>query len=217
MGALSSLSKSATVICSYVFVFATVGFGTLFLLSWIAEEFAKSEKWKKRRTWLLIFAIIGCAGEQTFTVAEFAASQHLQTIDDAEIAKLKVESLPRAVRFEQSSTLLDCLKKAPKGTVFVAYAGFNNEAKETHLAVLDVLQRAGFDARPQPLNTNLFVGFSGSGILLLTHNPLEAPQYALAIRSCFGSDFRDGTGRINPATAPWVSPNAVLIGVDTRS
>ncbi len=77
MGALSSLSKSATVICSYLFVFATVGFGTLFLLSWIAEEFAKSEKWKKRRTWLLIFAIIGCAGEQFFTVAEFKASQHL--------------------------------------------------------------------------------------------------------------------------------------------
>jgi uncharacterized membrane protein YeaQ/YmgE (transglycosylase-associated protein family) len=192
-------------------------FGLMFLAGWIAEEITgESEKWKPYRRIFLTIAIVGVVGEWLGNLAEYEFSSYLEAIDDAEISRLKSESLPRAVRFEQSSTLLDCLRKAPKGTVFVAYAGFNNEAKETHLAVLVVLQRAGFDARPQPLHTNLFVGFSGTGILLLTHDPPEAPLYAKAIKSCFGSDFRDVIGRINPTTAPWVGPNAVLIGVDTR-
>jgi|SRR5579862_312120 len=87
-----SLSKSATLVCWYAAVFAAVGFGTLFLVSWLAEEFAQSDKWKRRRTFLLIMAIIGCAGEQLATVAEFAFSEHLQTISDKDLAKLRLDT-----------------------------------------------------------------------------------------------------------------------------
>src|SRR5258708_39786289 len=89
IGALSSLSKSTALICWYVSVFAVVGFGTLFLLSWLTEEFAQSEKWRRRRTALMILAIVGCAGEQLGTLAEFAFSAHLQTIDEKEIAGIQ--------------------------------------------------------------------------------------------------------------------------------
>src|SRR5882762_6778934 len=84
MAVLSSLTKSATLEGWYVSLFAGVAFAALFLFSWLSEEFAQSEKWKKRRRLLLILAIIGCAGEQCAAFAEFAFSEHLQTLFEHE-------------------------------------------------------------------------------------------------------------------------------------
>ena len=53
----------------------------------MAEEFGKSDKWKKYRKLFLTLAIIGVIGEQFFTIMEFALSEHLETIDEAMVEK----------------------------------------------------------------------------------------------------------------------------------
>src|SRR5713226_3380715 len=113
MGTLVSLSKSATLVWWYISVAAAFGFGVLFVVAWFSEEFARSEKWEARRKLLVTLAIVGVVGEQLSTLAEFAFSEHLQIIDDAKIATLQFEGLPRAVRFEQSKSLFECLQRAP--------------------------------------------------------------------------------------------------------
>lgn len=85
METLLSLSRSATITLSHVAICAVIGFGTLFLLAWIAEE---SEKLKQYRNLLLTLAIVGVFGEQLATLVEFACSEHLQTISDKELAGL---------------------------------------------------------------------------------------------------------------------------------
>ena len=103
----------------------------------------KHDKWKRRYGIAENLVIFGVLIELITDGGVFFFSERLQSFDEITIAKLNNETLSRAVRFEQSAELFACLEKAPKGTVFVAYAAFNNEAKETHLAVLDLLNRAG--------------------------------------------------------------------------
>ena len=112
MGALSSLSKSATLICWYVAVDCTFGFGALFLWGWLSEEFATSEKWKKRRKLLIVMAIIGVAGEQLATLADIVLSEHLQTIGDREIAGLKQSAAPRSLTAQQAADVLSEIQNA---------------------------------------------------------------------------------------------------------
>ena len=85
MDALESLSKSATVTFWYISVVATFAFGAVFLFGWLSEEFATSDKWKARKKWLIIAAIVGVAGEQLATIGEFVFSEHFKEIDDAQI------------------------------------------------------------------------------------------------------------------------------------
>src|SRR5271157_3243699 len=111
---MGSLSKSATLMFWYLSVGSTFAFGTLFLVAWLSEEFAKSEKGKARRNVLIILAIIGVGGEQIATLAEFAFSEHLQTIDDSEIGELTAR-VGGTFTPEQMSLLQPCLANAPKG------------------------------------------------------------------------------------------------------
>jgi hypothetical protein len=116
MGALSSLSKSATLACWWISVISTFGFGTLFLVSWLSEEFAQSEKWKKRRKLLIALAIVGVAGEQIGTIAEFALSQHLQTIEENRIAHL-AEIGPRDLSPEEQERLIGIWSRYAGGSI----------------------------------------------------------------------------------------------------
>ena len=92
MEALLSLSRSATVVCWNIAIGCTFVFGAIFLWGWLLEEFATSEKWKKRRKLLITVAVIGVFGEQLSTLAEFALSKHLQSISDKEVADLNAET-----------------------------------------------------------------------------------------------------------------------------
>jgi hypothetical protein len=110
MGTLLSLSSPATTVCWYVAVACTFAFGTLFLVSWLSEEFATSEKWKKRRKLLITLAIVGVAGEQIGTIAEFAFSEHLQTLSNQDILAAKQELnrlAPRAWLINEGAKNID--------------------------------------------------------------------------------------------------------------
>jgi hypothetical protein len=51
-----------------------------FLVGWIAEETTKEHRWNKYRMLFIVMAIGGVAGEWIADIADFALSEHLQTI-----------------------------------------------------------------------------------------------------------------------------------------
>lgn len=88
MGALSSLSKSTTLTFWDWSLFFTFLFGAVFLAAWLTEEFAESDKWKSRKKLLVTIAVIAVFGEQVSTLLEFAFAEHIQTIDEREVASI---------------------------------------------------------------------------------------------------------------------------------
>ncbi|HUO06404.1 MAG TPA: hypothetical protein VMU16_14495 [Candidatus Binataceae bacterium] len=89
MGVVSSLSRDATLSGLTVAQIAVFVFGFFFLIGWIAEETTKEHRWKKFRTCFVVMAILGVGGEWLADITVFALSEHLQTISDKEVAKLK--------------------------------------------------------------------------------------------------------------------------------
>src|SRR5665811_2092847 len=87
-GAVSSLSRSATFCALHVAEIGVIVFGFFFLLGWISEETNKTSPWK---TAFVIMAIVGVAGEWVADLGVFALSEHLQTISDKEVAKLRID------------------------------------------------------------------------------------------------------------------------------
>ncbi len=96
MGALASLSNSATLMGLHVADLAVLGFGFFFLTGWIAEEFTKSEGWKKYHRLFVVIAIVGVTGEWIADLAVFELSEHLQTIAASEIAALNLRAIQLA-------------------------------------------------------------------------------------------------------------------------
>ncbi|MGO9453658.1 MAG: hypothetical protein ACLQDV_21800 [Candidatus Binataceae bacterium] len=148
MGALGSLSKSATVVFWYISVGSTFAFGTLFFIAWLSEEFAKSEKWKARRNLLIALAIIGVFGEQMSTIGEFAFSEHLQTIDERQISELTAR-VSGTFTLGQMSALKACLKSAPKGVVYDPVEGSGRGVNQAQADA--ALARKGISTHPARL------------------------------------------------------------------
>jgi hypothetical protein len=130
MGALGSLSKSATVVFWYISIVSTFSFGVVFLVAWLSEEFAASDKWKARRNLLIVIAIIGVAGEQVATLAEFALSEHLQTIEAG-------RSLSAA---QEQAIAKDCAQFSGRVIFITSYSG-DTEALRVGLQIKDALER----------------------------------------------------------------------------
>jgi hypothetical protein len=213
MGALGSLSKSATLVFWYISIGSTFAFGTLFLVAWFSEEFAKSEKWKARRNLLIVLAIIGVAGEQIATLAEFVFSEHLQTIDDSEIAGLTAR-VSGTFTPEQMSLLQACLQKAPKGVVWVAAKAFDDRSSEYASRVRKIFADARFDARDQPPNTQALLSLGATGLALFVRDSNAAPPHAVPILDCFNNKaiIKLSVGHFTDVLN-WVGANDVLIGV----
>ncbi len=214
MGAVGSLSKSVTQICWWIAVISTFGFGTLFLVSWLSEEFATSEKWKKHRRLLITLAIIGVAGEQIGTIAEFVFSEHLQTIGEVEIMSLRKQVEPRQITTANRAILLPCLEKAPKGVIFVVPKVFDEDAERYANQIRELLKDAGFDSRPEPSNKPRPFSFGVFGTFISVQDFSHPPSQAAPVQSCFKLGKIDLPGYGN---APeWVGANEVLIGVGPR-
>ena len=92
MGTLASLSKSATLTGLHIAEMAVLLFGFAFLMGWIAEEFTKSENWKKFQRLFVVIAIVGVAGEWIADLGVFELTEHLQNIDGREIAEINREA-----------------------------------------------------------------------------------------------------------------------------
>jgi hypothetical protein len=117
MGTLLSLSRSASETCSWIAIICTVAFGTLFLISWCVEEYAGSDKWKRRRKVLLGLAIIGALGEMAGTITEFALSQHIQSIDDTTIHHLSITISPRLLNPDEQQEVLSKIRSFDGETI----------------------------------------------------------------------------------------------------
>ncbi len=87
MGALGSLSKSATSSALDASEISLLAFGLLLVIGLIGES-AKSDKWRSRHRLFELMVIIGVAGELLADGGIFVFSKHLQTISDQEIAQL---------------------------------------------------------------------------------------------------------------------------------
>jgi hypothetical protein len=215
MASFASLSKAATVVCSYVSVACMVAFGALFLFAWLSEEFAKSEKWKSRRKLLIALAIIGVAGEQISTLAEFAFSQHLQTLDEAEVEIVNAHSrglfAPSEVR-----TLFDCLSSAkPKGTVFVVAKAFDDRSGNLAGQLRATMAFAGYNAKRQPPNTNAALSFGTVGTVIFVRDSAKPPPHFKPIIAAFEcANLTLPIGTFTP-TIGWLNSTDVLIGVSS--
>jgi hypothetical protein len=92
MGAVSSLSRESTTLLLDIAQIGVFVFGFFFLGGWIAEETTKEHRWNRYHTLFVVMAISGVAGEWLADIAVFALSEHLQTISDKEVAKLKLDT-----------------------------------------------------------------------------------------------------------------------------
>lgn len=92
MGAVASLSREATLWGLDIAQIGVFLFGFFFLAGWIAEETTKEHRWNRYRTLFIVMAIVGVGGEWIADIAVFALSEHLQTISDKEVAKLKLDT-----------------------------------------------------------------------------------------------------------------------------
>jgi hypothetical protein len=148
----SSLSKSATLIFWWISIISTFCFGTLFLVSWLSEEFATSDKWRKHRKLLITLAIIGVGGEQLSTIAEFGFAEHLQTISDHEVGELnEQERLYGARHFtnDQRHTLISDWQKYAGRTVTIRGL-WDPETDAFSFELEDILLKAGLTVRRDP-------------------------------------------------------------------
>jgi hypothetical protein len=207
------LSKSATVAFWYISVVATFAFGSVFLFGWLSEEFATSDKWKARKKWLIIVAIVGVAGEQLATLGEFIFSEHLQTTDDAQIVQLTA-TVSGTFTAEELSILLPCLKNAPKGLVYVVPKSFDDRSAQYANRVRSIFATAGFNAKDQPSNTSAILGWGMPGIFLFVRDTSALPQHAVPILQCFNDKAKVTLliGKFSNAI-DWLGPDDVMIGV----
>lgn len=214
MGTLLSLSKSATVVWQYVALGAVVVFGSLFLLSWIAEEF--SEKWKAYRKTLIIAAIVGCLGEQLFTIAEFALSEHLQTIDEGALQTVNSHSRGLFAP-DETKKLFNCLARAtPKGVVFVIAKAFDDRSSALAGQLRAIMGFAGYNAKPQPPNTNAILSLGTVGTVIFTRDGTHPPPQFKPIIDAFGcADMILPIGNFT-STIGWLNPGDVLIVVSSE-
>jgi hypothetical protein len=91
MGALFSLSKTATSFCLDASEVALLIFGVVLVIG-IVGEVAKSDRWKKRLRIFEFMVIIGVAGELIADGGIFLFSRHLQTISEAELSGLNKQA-----------------------------------------------------------------------------------------------------------------------------
>jgi hypothetical protein len=139
MGAVASLSRGATLCALDIAQLGVFIFGFFFLVGWIAEETTK-ERWKRYRMLFVIMAIGGVAGEWIADIAVFALSEHLQTISDKEVAKLKLDTQHLATeQAEASERVANAQRDAAEANARAAEA--NQKAEEDRVARLKIEQR----------------------------------------------------------------------------
>jgi hypothetical protein len=208
-----SLSKAATVLGLHWSELAVLIFGLIFLSAWIAEEFTKSEKWKRFHRAFLVVAIVGAGLEMVADLAVFEFSEHLQATDESRIAELMAR-VSGTFTPEQMSLLQPCLKNAPKGVVYVAAKAFDDRSSEYASRVRKIFADAGFDARDQPLNTQAVVAMGATGLAFFVRNPNVAPLHAVPILACFNNtaQIKLPVGHFTDVLN-WVGANDVLIEV----
>jgi hypothetical protein len=168
MGA-PSLSQSATETLSDISVAITFLFGTVFLIAWIVEVNAKSEKWKGRATVLMVLTIVGAAGEMFGTLGEFVLSKHLQTISDARIVKLTAS---RTLTDAQIGVVIRKLKVFAGQEFNITPYWTNKESLDLCKRIDTALVGAGWKYTP-PANGTMLMG-GVVGVLVVADSQSDA-------------------------------------------
>jgi hypothetical protein len=198
MGALGSLSRSATIVGWDISVVWTLAFGALFLFGWLCEEFAQSERWRAYRRLFLTLAIVGVIGEQLGTVAEFVLSAHLETIDEMSIASLSAKaerfrlaiadarrdaSNAQVAAKEAKARIADADARAKEADARAAEA--NQKAEKERLARLKIEERFAprrFTAQQEAEIIAALAPFAGQKITVLrTSNDSEEWGFEVAL------------------------------------
>lgn len=121
---------------------------------WIAEETTTEHRWKKFRTLFIVAAIVGVAGEWIADIAVFALSEHLQTISDKEVVRIKRDTQRLATDEANSrKTIAEARRDASNARAVAAQAELNlaeanaraaeaiKKAEEDRLARLKIEQQ----------------------------------------------------------------------------
>jgi hypothetical protein len=115
----------------------------------------------------------------------------------------------------EQTILLPCLKKAPKGTVFVASKMWDDTASQCANQVIMLLAAAGFDSRPQPPNTPAIMALGGPGMAFFVRNSDAQPPHAIPIQQCFRAARLDlPEGKFNNVI-DWLEQKDVLIAISS--
>lgn len=136
-----------------------------------------------------------------------------QDVERERIERLKLEEKlgPRKIRPEQRSSVLEKLKTAPKGVVFMRPSAADSEPLQFSAQVASILADAGFDVRKWEQGTTLHLGLLG--LFIAVRDADTAPAYASAIQRAFTEsgilmggrlvpEFRDGVVAIDVGSKP---------------
>jgi len=120
-----------------------------------------------------------------------------------QLARLKF----RIINPEQQRTVVDWLKKAPKGPVVILYQG-DDEPRSFATQIRDVLTAAGFDAKMQQGPATLSV----SGTFLLVQDLQYPPPQAVPLQNAFREIHIDLDGQQDAQLVPNGATVVILVG-----
>jgi hypothetical protein len=126
--------------------------------------------------------------------------------------KLEEKQRPRTITAEQRAVMLACLAGGVRGPVTVVPKTFDNEAEEYAAKIVEVLQTANFELRPNE-GPRPF-GFGRAGIFGVFHDAATPPAHAGLIQFCLKQIGVELSGGANP---DWVKdPNLIIIAVGQK-
>ena len=173
--------------------------GAVLLIAALAGEIlaARSSRNINERLAALLNARVATADEDAKAAGKEAAELRLQ------LARLKW----RVISPEQQTTLVNWLKKTPKGPVLILYR-HDDEPQSFATQIRDALKAAGFDPKleqsPAALNT--------SGMFLLVEDLEHPPAHAVPIQGAFREIHVDLDGQQDAKHVPDGTSVVILVG-----
>jgi hypothetical protein len=159
-------------------------------------------------------AIIGAAGEYLGTIAEFALSEHLQTIADADMRALQLKALDRSISSEQRDKMLAVLgTRTPASIVVNSFLDDGGEARRYAESIYAIFRDALWNVN-EPTGT-LHFSRPVTGILIsISDKP--SPE-AVALAKFVGSVLHAGELSWQLNADNMLAPNMVEVLVAGKS
>ncbi len=124
---------------------------------------------------------------------------------------------PRSFTIAERKKIVPCLKKTPKGKVFIVSKANDEEAGQYAQKIIALLKAGGCDAEPKPPGAPTPMSFGIPGAFIFVFDMKHAPQLATSIQQCFMSaGYVFGGGTLPQDSKSWVGQNDAVIGVGAK-